>query len=68
MQEDEIAKSILLDRTCSTCMHNGIRAKINYMGLKECHYWLNTNRRHPLAINPPDLPSENTCENWTHVK
>ena len=64
MNDDEIAKSILLDRTCDWCKHDGRKAKFNYMGLKECHYWLSKDRKHPLAMNPPSLPEENTCDKW----
>lgn len=62
--EQRTAKALLLDEICDTCFHNGLNSRVNYMQLPECHYWYNTNRSHPFAINPPLLPEEKTCDNW----
>jgi len=64
LENNDIAKSLLLDRICKTCKHNGLYSPINYMQLSECHYWYHKDRLHEKAINPPNLPIENTCEKW----
>jgi len=64
LEDNEIAKNLLLDKTCKTCGFNGLYSSINYMQLLECHYWLKKDRLHEKAINPPNLPIENICDKW----
>lgn len=64
MEENELAKNFILDKTCKTCGHNGLYSSINYMQLPECHYWYHKDRLHENAINPPKLSDNNTCDRW----
>ncbi len=67
MNDEEIiqeAKNLLTDMTCDNCKYNGLFSSINYMQLRECHYWIHTDRTHDKSINPPDLPKNNTCKKW----
>lgn len=51
MERVEIAKNLLIGKTCDNCIH-----KINiYIDRKVC--------RHP-SKNRSDIPKENTCELW----
>ena len=61
---DEIARNLLLDRTCDNCKYNGMFSRVNSLKLPECHYWFIIDRKHHKAINPPELSKNNTCDKW----
>ncbi len=64
MEENELAKKLLLGMSCKTCKYNGLYSSINYMKLPECHYWFLTDRKHKLALDPPNLSSDDWCKKW----
>lgn len=67
MTDDEIAKALLVDRNCDNCRYNGKFARINYMMLDECHYWLQTQRSHEKALNPPPTSNNQVCKFWESI-
>jgi hypothetical protein len=56
MTKSDIAKNILLDRTCDTCSAQ----KVTDSGIKTCRRWLGE----ACGLQWWPRPDENTCEDW----